>query len=213
MGFTSRCDKSISLGCPGTEGAQAEYIRIPLADSSLFHVEKDSTIPQDLMLIMTDILPTGYSAAYNARKLLGDDWAAAGADASGKKGVCVVMGCGPVSYLDVFLTITTLISQVGLCAITSATTMFSKVFATDLQPSRLAFAERHGATALPLAELKKAISEATGGRGADAVLEVVGVEGAVRTGMELVRPYGVLSSVGVHGAERKLDGDMLYGKK
>jgi threonine dehydrogenase-like Zn-dependent dehydrogenase len=91
--------------------------------------------------------------------------------------------------------------------------MFSKVFATDLQPSRLALAERHGATALPLPELRKALAEATGGRGADAVLEVVGVEGAVRTGMELVRPYGVLSSVGVHGAERKLDGDLLYGKK
>jgi threonine dehydrogenase-like Zn-dependent dehydrogenase len=96
MGFTSRCDKSISLGCPGTEGAQAEYIRIPLADSSLFHVEKNSTIPQDLMLIMTDILPTGYSAAYNARKLLGEEWGIAGAEDSGKKGVCVVMGCGPV---------------------------------------------------------------------------------------------------------------------
>ena len=96
MGFTSRCDKSISLGCPGTEGAQAEYIRIPLADSSLFHVEEDSTIPQDLMLIMTDILPTGYSAAHNARKLLGDELGAAGADVSGKKGVCIVMGCGPV---------------------------------------------------------------------------------------------------------------------
>lgn len=103
--------------------------------------------------------------------------------------------------------------QVGLCAITSATTMFSRVFATDLQPSRLALAERHGATALPLPELRKAIAEATGDKGADAVLEVVGVEGAVRTGMELVRPYGVLSSVGVHGAERKLDGDLLYGKK
>jgi threonine dehydrogenase-like Zn-dependent dehydrogenase len=84
--------------------------------------------------------------------------------------------------------------------------MFSKVFATDLQPSRLALAERHGATALPLPELRKALLEATGGKGAD-------VEGAVRTGMELVRPYGVLSSVGVHGAERKLDGDLLYGKK
>jgi threonine dehydrogenase-like Zn-dependent dehydrogenase len=91
--------------------------------------------------------------------------------------------------------------------------MFSKVFATDLQPSRLALAERHGATALPLPELREAILEATGGKGADAVLEVVGVEGAVRTGMELVRPYGVLSSVGVHGAERRLDGDLLYGKK
>lgn len=96
MGFTSRCDKSISLGCPGTEGAQAEYIRVPLADSSLFHVERDSTIPQDLMLIMTDILPTGYSAAYNARKLLGEEWGSKDLDKDGKKGVCVVMGCGPV---------------------------------------------------------------------------------------------------------------------
>jgi threonine dehydrogenase-like Zn-dependent dehydrogenase len=103
--------------------------------------------------------------------------------------------------------------QVGLCAITSATTMFSKVFATDLHPVRLELAKRHGATALPLAELKTALAEATDGKGADAVLEVVGVEGAVRTGMELVRPYGVLSSVGVHGSERKLDGDLLYGKK
>jgi threonine dehydrogenase-like Zn-dependent dehydrogenase len=91
--------------------------------------------------------------------------------------------------------------------------MFSKVFATDLQPSRLELAKRHGATALPLAELKAALAEATDGKGADAVLEVVGVEGAIRTGMELVRPYGVLSSVGVHGNERKLDGDLLYGKK
>lgn len=91
--------------------------------------------------------------------------------------------------------------------------MFSRVYATDLQTSRLALAKRHGAIALPLSELRVAISEATEGKGADAVLEVVGVEGAVRTGMELVRPYGVLSSVGVHGAERKLDGDLLYGKK
>lgn len=100
MGFTSRCDKSISLGCPGTEGAQAEYIRVPLADSSLFHVERDSTIPQDLMLIMTDILPTGYSAAYNARKLLGEEWGSKDLGKDGKKGVCVVMGCGPVSLFS-----------------------------------------------------------------------------------------------------------------
>jgi len=115
MGFTSRCDKSISLGCPGTEGAQAEYIRIPLADSSLFHVEKDSTIPQDLMLIMTDILPTGYSAAHNARKLLGEEWSTTGADAGEKKGVCVVMGCGPVCSGEREQTSRMLIARLG-CA-------------------------------------------------------------------------------------------------
>lgn len=48
------------------------------------------------MLIMTDILPTGYSAAYNARKLLGEEWGSKDVGQDGKKGVCVVMGCGPV---------------------------------------------------------------------------------------------------------------------
>lgn len=55
------------------------------------------------MLIMTDILPTGYSTAMNARRLLDGDQAqsaGAGGAAQGKtekKGVCVVIGCGPVS--------------------------------------------------------------------------------------------------------------------
>lgn len=42
------------------------------------------------------------------------------------------------------------------------------------------------------------VRQATGGRGADVVLEIVGVEGALRTAFEVVRPFGVVSSVGVH---------------
>jgi threonine dehydrogenase-like Zn-dependent dehydrogenase len=41
----------------------------------------------------------------------------------------------------------------------------------------------------------------TGGRGADAVIEVVGLSPALRTAFELVRPFGVISSIGVHNAE------------
>ena len=104
-------------------------------------------------------------------------------------------------------------AQVGLCAISSARTLFSKVFATDPQPARLELAKKHGATALPLEELRQAILEATEGRGADAVLEIVGVGPALKTAMELVRPYGVVSSCGVHGGKRDLEGDLLYGKK
>lgn len=151
---------------------------------------------------MTDILPTGYSAAMNARRLLDDaiavPWTLADAEAGKvpRKGVAVVIGCGPV----------------GLCAISSALTLFETVFATDLHASRLALAEKHGATALPLEQLREAVARATDGRGADAVLEVVGHESAVLTGLSLVRPYGALSSVGVHTRPINLDGNALYDK-
>lgn len=104
-------------------------------------------------------------------------------------------------------------SQVGLCAITSACSLFEKVFATDIAPHRLEAARKHGAIALPKDSLKKAVLEATEGRGADACLEVVGHESALITAMELARPYGVISSCGVHTHAAALPGDMLYGKK
>ena len=45
------------------------------------------------------------------------------------------------------------------------------------------------------------MSELTAGRGADAVIEVVGLSPALRTGFDLLRPWGTISSVGVHNAE------------
>ncbi|WWC96485.1 hypothetical protein V866_003353 [Kwoniella sp. B9012] len=185
---TARCHQSQLFGTPSLPGCQAEYVRIPLADGCVF--KKPSELPDELMLLMADILPTGYSAAANARSLLD------GPGEKKKDGVCVVIGCGPV----------------GLCAISSALTLFSKVFATDLTSSRLALAEKHGAIALPSSELKKAVLEATEGRGADAVLEVVGHEGALLTALDIVRPYGAVSSVGVHSQQIKLNGGDLYDK-
>ncbi|ORX34455.1 chaperonin 10-like protein [Kockovaella imperatae] len=184
-GWTARCPIGTVPGQPSIAGAQAEYFRLPLADSTLFPVPDD--IPAELMLLMADILPTGFSVAMNARML------------SGKietKGVAVVIGCGPV----------------GLCAITSATTMYETVFATDLYIPRLEAAKRHGAIALPLADLEEELSKRTDGQGADAVLEVVGHPSAMVTAMKLARPCGVISSCGVHSREIGLDGEMLYDK-
>ncbi|WWC71078.1 uncharacterized protein I206_105031 [Kwoniella pini CBS 10737] len=188
-GHTARCNQSQLFGTPSLQGCQAEYVRIPLADGCVF--KKPDNLPDELMLLMADILPTGYSAASNARSLLD------GPEGKNRKdGVCVVIGCGPV----------------GLCAISSAKTLFSKVFATDLATSRLALAEKHGAIALPSSELKQAVLNATEGRGADAVLEVVGHEGALLTALDLVRPYGAVSSVGVHSKNINLNGGGLYDK-
>jgi threonine dehydrogenase-like Zn-dependent dehydrogenase len=91
--------------------------------------------------------------------------------------------------------------------------MFGTVLATDIAPHRLQAANKHGAEALPLAELKVRLAELTNGRGADAVLEVVGHASALVTATELARPFGVVSSCGVHNLAVTLPGTALYGKK
>ncbi|WWD18769.1 hypothetical protein CI109_103224 [Kwoniella shandongensis] len=192
-GHTARCSSSQLFGTPSLPGCQAQYVRIPLASSCLARKPKD--LPDELMLLMADILPTGYSAAWNAWKLLD----MGGGERGGKgeqKGVCVVIGCGPV----------------GLCAISSAKTLFGTVYATDLTTSRLSLAEKHGAIALPSSELGPAVLKATEGRGADAVLEIVGHPSALYSALELVRPYGAVSSVGVHSKDLTINGGLLYDK-
>lgn len=91
--------------------------------------------------------------------------------------------------------------------------MFETVLATDIAPHRLEAASRHGAEALPLEQLKSRLAELTHGRGADAVLEVVGHASALETATELARPFGVVSSCGVHNLAVSLSGTALYGKK
>lgn len=92
-GYTARCTQSQGFGMAGLEGCQAEYVRQPLADGSLFAVPSD--VPSESMLLLADILSTGFSCAHNARRLLDedderDDWMQ-------HEGVAVVYGCGPVS--------------------------------------------------------------------------------------------------------------------
>jgi threonine dehydrogenase-like Zn-dependent dehydrogenase len=102
----------------------------------------------------------------------------------------VVIGCGPV----------------GLCAIVAAAELKPKhLFAIDSVDSRLEQAKKLGAEPLNFAKDKAGmaarIKEVTGGRGADLVVEVVGLSPALRTAFDIVRPFGCISSIGVHNAE------------
>ena len=63
--------------------------------------------------------------------------------------------------------------------------------ATDPVEERRKQAEKHGAIALPEAELREAVQKATDGRGADAVMEVVGLPVALNLAIDLIRPWGV----------------------
>lgn len=60
--------------------------------------------------------------------------------------------------------------------------------------------------------LEARVKELTNGRGADAVIEGVGHADALKTGFELLRPWGVISSFGVHNEEIPWTGNQAYGK-
>ncbi len=79
------------------------------------------------------------------------------------------------------------------------------MFAIDSIESRLELAKSLGAEPWNFQTdregLEKRIEEVTNGRGADAVIEVVGLSPALKMGFEILRPWGIISSVGVHNAE------------
>lgn len=96
--------------------------------------------------------------------------------------------------------------SIGLCAIVAATKFKPKhLFAVDSVASRLEQARSLGAEPLnfqtDMEGLKKRIKDVTDGRGADLCLEIVGLSPALRLAFDLIRPWGVISSVGVHNGE------------
>lgn len=190
-GFSSRCEKCLLFGSPLLDGAQAEYVRVPLAETTVVKAPRGI---EDLKLcLMADIFPTGYFAAENA---LGHLEAKAIADS-----VVVVIGCGPV----------------GLCALIAALEFVPKaVLAVDGIESRLETARGLGAEPWNYQTQKEGISDRvkdlTNGRGADAVIEVVGHSSALEMGFQLLRPWGTISSVGVHNGEIPWSGNQAYGK-
>jgi threonine dehydrogenase-like Zn-dependent dehydrogenase len=187
-GHSSRCEKSLLFGCPALDGGQAEYVRIPLADGTA--VKAPPTIEDKKLCLMADIFPTGFFAAHNA---------AIKTDL--KDSVVVLIGCGPV----------------GLCALVSALEYQPKaLLAVDGVEARLQTAQSLGAEPWNYLtqgdQLAQRVNELTNGRGADAVIEVVGHSSALEMGFNLLRPWGTISSVGVHNGEIPWTGNQAYGK-
>jgi threonine dehydrogenase-like Zn-dependent dehydrogenase len=173
IGLTSRCVSGELFGWVqegrGLQGGQAEYVRVPLAGSTLVPIPEG--VDDDAALMLGDVFSTGWFCAEQAAFEPGS--------------ICVVVGCGPV----------------GLCAVMAASELKAqRIFALDRVPERLALARRLGAEPVDIErdDPMSVLQEATAGRGADAVLEVVGSAAALRTAMDLVRPGGTLSVVGVH---------------
>ena len=134
----------------GYAGGQAEYVRVPFADVNPLKVP--AGIPDEKLLFLTDILPTGYMAAENCDIQPGD--------------VVAVWGAGPV----------------GLFAIASARLLGAeRIIAIDRFPERLQLAQKHwNAEILNYEDVDDVFEELklmTGGRGPDRCIDAVGMEG------------------------------------
>ena len=131
----------------GYPGGQAEYVRVPFSDVGPIVVPDG--LPDEQVLFLSDILPTGWMAAENAGIQVGDTIA--------------VWGCGPV----------------GLFAVQSAVLMgAAQVIAIDHHPHRLELAQKFGARIINYEEthVGEALMEMTAGIGPDAVIDAVGME-------------------------------------
>ncbi len=180
----------------GYAGGQAQYARVPFANVGPLRIESD--LPDEKVLFLSDIFPTGYMAAENANIQEGDTVA--------------VWGCGPV----------------GLFAIASAFMLGAgRVIAIDRFPERLAFARGIGAVTIDYTEhdvsVLTALKDLTGGIGPDCAIDCVGLEahfsdlqgvydkiktalfmetdrpGVLRQAIQAIRKGGTLSIPGVYG--------------
>jgi threonine dehydrogenase-like Zn-dependent dehydrogenase len=180
----------------GYAGGQAQYVRVPFANVGPLKIESD--LPDEKVLFLSDIFPTGYMAAENAQIEEGDTVA--------------VWGCGPV----------------GIFTIASAFMLgAARVIAIDRLPERLEMARSMGAITVDYSEedvsVLTALKELTGGMGPDACIDAVGLEAhsndlqnvydkvkvalmletdrpvALRQAIQAVRKGGTLSIPGVYG--------------
>jgi alcohol dehydrogenase len=167
------------------DGTQAEFVRVPFADNSTYPMP--AGVSDEDMLMLADILPTGYEVGVlNGRVGPGD--------------VVAVVGAGPI----------------GLSAISGAR-LFSPslVVAIDKAPARLDAAKQFGADVVinnteqdPIA----AVRELTDGLGADVAIEAVGVPATFELAVDLVRPAGRVANIGVHGKPATLHLERVWDR-
>jgi threonine dehydrogenase-like Zn-dependent dehydrogenase len=171
-GLTSRCAESQLFGWVqggrGLHGGQAEYVRVPLADSTL--VALPPGVPEEQALLAGDVLSTGFHAADSGEVRPGDVVAVLGC---GPVGLCALLGARERGAREV-LAVDGVAERLELAARFGATPV-------ALGPETLA-----------------RVRAASEGRGADVVLEAVGHPSASRLAYELVRVGGTIAAPGVH---------------
>ena len=166
------------------DGTQAEYVRIPHANTSLYHAPK--AVEEDALVMLSDILPTGFECGVlNGRVKPGDTVA--------------IVGAGPIGLAAL---------------LTAQFYSPAEIIMIDLDANRLEAAKRFGATTTINAhgDAVKKVMSMTGLRGVDVAIEAVGVPATFVLCEDLVAAGGTIANIGVHGVKADLHLERLWSQ-
>jgi alcohol dehydrogenase len=167
------------------DGTQAEYVRIPHADTSLYRLPEGAD--EEALVMLSDILPTGFECGVLNGKVTPGSTVA-------------IVGAGPIGLAAL---------------LTAQFYAPAQIIVIDLDDNRLEVAKRFGATATVNAshgDPTEAVMRLTDGRGVDTAIEAVGVPASFITCENIVAPGGTIANVGVHGVKVDLHLERLWAQ-
>jgi threonine dehydrogenase-like Zn-dependent dehydrogenase len=155
------------------DGTQAEYVLVPDAQANLAPIPDG--LSDEQVLMCPDIMSTGFKGAENANIKIGD--------------TVVIFAQGPI----------------GLCATAGARLLgASTIIAVDGNEHRLVIAKTLGADVVlnyKNCDVVDEVMKLTGGRGADASIEALGLQSTFESALRVLKPGGTLSSLGVYSSD------------
>jgi alcohol dehydrogenase len=167
------------------DGTQAEYVRIPHADTSLYPIPKGAD--EDALVMLSDILPTGFECGVLNGKVAPGSTVA-------------IVGSGPIGLAAL---------------LTAQLYSPAEIIMIDLDDNRLEVARQFGATQTINSADGKAADEVmalTGTRGVDTAIEAVGIPTTFELCGKIIAPGGVIANIGVHGVKVDLHLERLWSQ-
>jgi alcohol dehydrogenase len=167
------------------DGTQAEFVRTPFADTSLYHVPAGAA--EDALVMLSDILPTGFECGVLNGKVQPGSTIA-------------IVGAGPIGLAAL---------------LTAQFYSPAEIIMVDFDDNRLEMAARFGATTTINNKDGNAVDKImklTGGRGVDTAIEAVGVPASFITCEDIVAPGGIIANIGVHGVKADLHLERLWDR-
>ena len=168
-----------------TDGTQAEYVRIPFAETSLYRIPAGAD--EEALVMLSDILPTGFECGVLNGKVQPGSTVA-------------IVGAGPIGLAAL---------------LTAQFYSPSELMVIDFDDNRLEMSSRFGATTTINNRDGKAVEKImkmTDGRGVDTAIEAVGVPSSFVTCEDIVAPGGVIANIGVHGVKVDLHLERLWDR-
>jgi alcohol dehydrogenase len=167
------------------DGTQAEFVRIPHADTSLYPIPKDAD--EEALVMLSDILPTGFECGVLNGKVQPGSTVA-------------IVGSGPIGLASL---------------LTAQFYSPAEIIMIDLDDNRLALAKKFGATQIVNSTDGKAaetVMKLTSNRGVDTAIEAVGVPATFDLCQSIIAAGGTIANIGVHGKKVDLHLELLWDR-